>query len=50
MILDLARKWLVNFDTEKVQLVKFEQSNNSSAIHVQTYRSAPEDAGIVLLF
>ena len=31
---DWGRKWLVNFNAGKTQLVSFDQSNNSGAIDV----------------
>ena len=32
---DLGRKWLVDFNAEKTQLVSFDQSNNAGAIDVK---------------
>ena len=33
--MDLGRKWLVNFNAEKIQLVSFDLSNNTNAIYVK---------------
>ena len=33
--MDLGRKWLVNFNAEKIQLVSFDLSNNTDAIYVK---------------
>ena len=33
--MDLGRKWLVNFNAEKIQLVSFDLSNNTDAIDVK---------------
>ena len=39
---DWTRKWLVDFDSEKIQLLEFYQSNNSGAIVVKMYGSSLE--------
>ena len=36
---DWGRKWLVDFNAEKTQLVLFDQSNNTGAIDVKMDRS-----------
>ena len=33
--MDCGRKWLVDFSAEKIQLVLFDQSNNTGAIDVK---------------
>ena len=38
-IVDWSRRWLVDFNAGKNQLVSFDQSNNTFAIDVKMYRS-----------
>ena len=33
--LDLSKKWLVDFNAEKIQLVLLDRSNNTGAIHMK---------------
>ena len=40
---DWGRKWLVDFNAEKTQLVWFDRSNNTSAIYVKIDRSVCEE-------
>ena len=40
---DWGRKWLVNFNAAKTQLVLFDRSNNTGAIVVKMYGSALEE-------
>ena len=40
--MDWGRKWLVHFNTEKTQLVSFDQSNNTGAIDVKMDESVCE--------
>ena len=40
---DWGRKWLVEFNTGKTQLVSFDQSNNTGAIDVKMDGSALEE-------
>ena len=47
---DWGKKWLVNFNAGKTQLVSFDQSNNNGSIDVKMDGSVLEDAGIDLLF
>ena len=37
--LDCGRKWFIDFNAEKTQLVSFDQSNNTGAIYLKTDRS-----------
>ena len=39
---DLGKKWLVDFNTGKTQLVLFDWSNNNGSIDVRMYGSVPE--------
>ena len=49
--LDWGRKWLVDFNAGKTQLVSFDRSNNNGAIDVKMNVSALEEkAGLVFLF
>ena len=41
--MDWGRKWLVDFNTGKTQLVLFNQSNNTDAIDVKMDRSVLEE-------
>ena len=41
--LDCARKWLVNFNAGKTQLVSFDRSNNTGAIDVKMDESVLEE-------
>ena len=48
---DWGRKWLVDFNAGKTQLVSFDRSNNSGATDVKMNGSALEEkAGLVFLF
>ena len=40
---DWGRKWLVDFNAGKTQLVSFDQSNNTSAIDVKMDGSVVEE-------
>ena len=40
---DWGRKWLVDFNAGKTQLVLFKQSNNTGAIDVKIYWSVLEE-------
>ena len=40
---DWGKKWLVDFNAEKTQLVSFDQSNNNGSIDVKMDRSALEE-------
>ena len=40
---DWSKKWLVDFNAGKTQLVLFDQSNNTGAIVVKMYGSVPEE-------
>ena len=40
---DLGRKWLVDFNAGKTQVVSFDQSNNSGAIDMKMDRSVLEE-------
>ena len=40
---DWGRKWLVDFNSGKTQLVSFDQSNNTEAIDVKIYGSVLEE-------
>ena len=40
--MDLGRKWLVNFNAEKIQLVSFDLSNNTDTIDVKMNGSVLE--------
>ena len=42
-IMDRGKKWLVDFNAEKFQLVSFDQSNNTGATDVKMYGSALEE-------
>ena len=42
-IMDWGRKWLVDFNAGKTQLVSFDRSNNTGAIDVKMYRSVLEE-------
>ena len=35
--MDLSRKWLVDFNTEKIKFVSFDWSNNTGAIDVSLF-------------
>ena len=41
--MDWGRKWLVDFNAGKTQLVSFDQSNNTGAIDVKMDGSVPEE-------
>ena len=41
--MDWTRKWLVDFNTGKTQLVSFDWSNNTGAIDVKMNRSLLEE-------
>ena len=41
--MDWSRKWLVDFNVGKTQLVSFDWSNNTGAIDVKMDRSPPEE-------
>ena len=41
--MDWGRKWLVDFNTGKTQLVSFDQSNNAGAIDVKIDGSVLEE-------
>ena len=41
--MDWSRKWLVDFNAGKTQLVLFDQSNDAGAIDVKTDRSDLEE-------
>ena len=41
--MDWGRKWLVDFNSGKTQLVSFDQSNNTEAIDVKMYGSVLEE-------
>ena len=41
--LDCGRKWCIDFNAEKTQLVSFDQSNNTGAIYLKTDRSDLEE-------
>ena len=41
--MDYGRKWLVDFNAAKAQLVSFHQSNNTGAINVKTNGSVLEE-------
>ena len=41
--LDWGRKWPVDFNTRKTQLVSFDRSNNIGAINVKMDRSVSEE-------
>ena len=41
--MDWGRKWLVDFNAEKIQLVSFDQSNNTGAIDVKMDGSVLEE-------
>ena len=45
-IVDWGRKWLVNFNAGKTQLVSFDQSNNTGAIDVKMDGSVLEEKNI----
>ena len=40
---DCGRKWFIDFNAEKTQLVSFDQSNNTGAIYLKTDRSDLEE-------
>ena len=40
--MDWSRKWLVDFNAGKIQLVSFDQSNNTGAIDVKVDESVIE--------
>ena len=44
---DQSRKWLVDFDAAKIQLVLFDQSNNTGAIDVKIDGSVLEEKSSV---
>ena len=46
---DWGRKWLVDFNAGKTELVSFDWSNNTGAIDVRMDGSAPEDRSAHLL-
>ena len=53
--MDWSRKWFVDFNTGKTQLVSFDHSNNTGAIDVKldgfVLRETPfQDAGAFFLF
>ena len=41
--MDWGREWLVDFNVEKTQLVSFDQSNHTGAIHVKMDGSVLEE-------
>ena len=41
--MDWGKKWLVDFNAEKTQLVSFDRSNNSRSIDVKIYGSVLEE-------
>ena len=41
--LDWGRRWLVDFKTGQTQLISFDQSNNTGAIHVKMDWSVLEE-------
>ena len=41
--MDLGRKWLVDFNVGKTQLLSFDQSNNTCAIDVKMHGSVLEE-------
>ena len=43
MTLDQGRKWLVDFNAGKTQLVSFDQSDNTVAIDIKMGRSVLEE-------
>ena len=41
--MDWGKKWLVDFNAEKTQLVSFDRSNNNRSIDVKIYGSVLEE-------
>ena len=46
--MDWGRKWLVDFNAGKTQLVSFDQSNNTGAIDVKMDESALEENHLLI--
>ena len=46
---DWGKKWLVDFNAGKTQLVPFERSNNNGSIGVKMDGSVPEEKSVFLL-
>ena len=44
--LDRGRRWLVDFNVGKTQLVSFDRSNNTGAVDVKMNRSVLEEKSI----
>ena len=47
---DWGKKWVVDFNAEKTQLVSFDPCNNNGSIDVEINRSIPEEKSSFKMF